>query len=335
MKVKQRILRLERRLNVYRKDAREDSCAVFWSLRVLIGITLVIAILFGGIASGAEIDPWELQQNTVVLTDGSGHGSGVLWTREDDGKRTTFIWTAAHVADMWMRPDGSFREVDVLQGGKHARARVLRCGDYEVDTDCAVLEIIAGNMEGTAHFYRAFKHVKPGQRIVHCGTPLNIGWNERLVSYGRFSYIDRLCEGRPLTKPRKLDQVDLTAYPGCSGGPVVDLEDGGIVGLVILGSRPGIHCIEPTRYIYEWCKTHDCLWAFDPEVSIPRDRFAWPGDVMRRPDAWQYRDADQRWGDPAPEPEPEPAPEPKPRLVPPTDAATEPELPCVVRGQAA
>jgi len=316
---------------------RRNTVDGILGLLAFIAFMAFVLIACGIAAHSAEIDPTELHANTVILTDGYGHGSGVLLTRVDGEKRTTFIWTAAHVANCWMNEDGSFRDIPVVQGDKRRMARVLRASDHFIDTDCAVLELLPGDasMEGTVHFYRAFNHVKLGQRVVHCGTPLDRKWNERLVSYGRVSAVDRVHGDRPLLVPRHFDHVDLTAYPGCSGGPVVDEEDGGIVGLVILGSEPGLEIIEPTRYIYQWAKTHDCLWAFDREYPMPESIFPWPGDKVRRPDAWKYREADDRWGDPLPEPEPErePEPEPEPLPEPEPEPTPAPEQPAIKREQ--
>jgi hypothetical protein len=123
----------------------------------------------------------ELQANTVVLAMGSSHGSGVLFTRDD----RTFIWTAAHVANIWEKSTGTFSMVPVIQGDKRGFARVIRCGDHEAGVDVALLEVIEGDFVGTSKFYRGFNEVKVGQKVIHCGTPYNRDWNERLIAYGR------------------------------------------------------------------------------------------------------------------------------------------------------
>jgi len=269
----------------------KESRVWFWLL------LLAFATFLSSITYGGEVVQ-NVYENTVIITDGSGHGSGVLFTR--DGR--TFVWTAAHVADIFMQPDGSFRDATIRQGEKRAVARVLRAGDYETDTDCALLEIISGDkMEGDARFYRAFDEVKLGQEIIVCGTPLDIEWNERLVSFGRFSAIDRLCDGYPLLKARRLDFVDITAYPGNSGGPVVDAKDGGIVGLLVMGSQPRLLIIEPTRNIYEWARSHDCFWAFDRSVPMPDSIYPWPGDLHVRECREKADSRGSEWGSSPPQ----------------------------------
>ncbi len=243
-------------------------------------------------------DSEQLQENTVLLTNGHGHGSGVLFTRTDDDRVTTFIWTASHVANNFMKHNGTFAPVDVIQGDKRATARVLRSGDSYTGADCALLEVISGDdFNGTAKFYRGFNEVKVGQKIVHCGTPLE-PLNERLVTFGRVSYVDRLFDdSRLLLNPRLLDNIDITAYPGCSGGPIVDEETYEIIGLLIMGSEPRLSIIEPTRSIYDWAKAHDCMWAFDREVELPRELVPWRADLYNRLLEERYTDElDDRWG---------------------------------------
>lgn len=247
----------------------------------------------------------QLQENTVFLTDGRGHGSGVLFTRTDGDRVTTFIWTAAHVANIFMNQNGTFRDIDVIQGDKRATARVLRSSDEMMAADCALLEVVEGDdFNGTARFYRGFNQMRVGQRVVHCGTPL-ARLNERLVSFGRISYVDRLFDDpRLVIEPRRLDNVDITAYPGCSGGPVVDEDTYDIIGLLVMGSAPRLTIIETTRAMYEWAKIHDCMWAFDREVSLPDEIVPWRGDLYNRLVKDRYTgDLDDRWGELPPPPE--------------------------------
>jgi S1-C subfamily serine protease len=256
---------------------------------ILLVAILLATSVFGGVAD-------DLKQNTVVVTDGYGHGSGVMLTR---GNRT-FIWTACHVADIFQRSDGTYREVTIIQDGMQCKARVLRGGDYLYDRDFALLEIVGGSeISGNAHFYRAFDHIKLGHKIIHCGTPLCIDWNERLVTWGRVSSVDKMCEGAPLVVGRRLDHIDITGGPGCSGGPVVDMETGGIIGLLVMGSGPSMHIIEPTRYLYAWAAQHDCLWAFDSDVPLPNNISPWLSDSYMRECKERVGDID-KWGDPPP-----------------------------------
>jgi len=266
----------------------------------------VLILMFASTPCFAELTaPEQLQENTVVLTDGSGHGSGVLFTRTDGDRVTTFIWTAAHVANTFMNRNGTFSDIDVIQGDKRAVARVLRSSDEMLAADCALLEVVSGGeFDGTTRFYRGFNQIKVGQRVVHCGTPFD-KLNERLVSFGQVSFVDRLFnDSRMVLVPRWLDNVDITAYPGCSGGPVVDEDTYDIVGLLVMGSAPRLTVIETTRAIYHWSKIHDCMWAFDREVPLPDKIVPWRGDMYNRiVEDRDTGDLDEVWGELPPEPE--------------------------------
>jgi hypothetical protein len=245
-------------------------------------IALFAHIAFAGVAE-------DLHDNTVIVTDGYGHGSGVMFKNKD----RVFVWTAGHVADIFMRPDGTYSPVLITQGDKSARARVLRGGDVLYDMDFALLEIFESEgddgwwkQKGSTEFYRAFDCIKLGQEIIHCGTPYDRSWNERLVFFGRISAVRQRCApvfGLTATE-RFLDHVDLTAGGGCSGGPVVDRKTGGIVGLLVMGLRNGhrLNIIEPTRRLYRWAARHDCLWAVDREVPLPASLAPWPADSYIR-----------------------------------------------------
>jgi hypothetical protein len=251
-------------------------------------IALVAHICLAGV-------PEDLRENTVVVTNGYGHGSGVLFER--DGR--TFVWTAGHVADIFHRGDGTYSEVTITKGEQRGTARVLRGGDLTHDADFALLEVMSGDIESDTaertHFYRAFNCITLGQEIVHCGTPYDKSWYERLVFFGRISAVRNYCApvfGLTATG-RFLDHVDLTAGGGCSGGPVVDRNTGGIVGLLVMGLGNGhrLNIIEPTRRLYGWASRHDCLWAVDREVPMPATIVPWPADSYLR----ECRDREGDW----------------------------------------
>ncbi len=270
---------------------------------ILIAIALILASLVSP-PSVAE----KSYDNTVVVHVERGHGSGVLFSRGDQ----TFVWTVGHVADCHMNDDGTFREFTIRQGDKRGTARAIRVGDSYIEQDIALLQVTSGNIAGDAHFYRAFNEIKLGQQVVHCGTPFYPRLNERLILYGRISHVGRMFSFRDQPIPRELDQCNVSAYPGCSGGPVFDAKTGGIIGLMSIGGNPCLTAIVPTRAIYEWAKKHDCLWAFDPEVPMPSSITPWRSDALER--LIRQRDTsaiDDRWGS-KPEPEPEPEPEPTP-----------------------
>jgi hypothetical protein len=197
-----------------------------------------------------------------------------------------------------MNDDGSFRDMGIQQGDKLGRARVIRCGDSYVANDLALLQVIEGDFKGTAHFYQPFNETKLGQEIVHCGNPYDIRLNGNLLFYGNISHIGREFSLPFIPVPRELDQCDIIAYPGCSGGGIFDAETGGILGVVSLSGDPGLTVIVPTRIMYEWAKAHDCLWAFDPEVPLPQNIYPWRADIIDRMIEERNMTAvDARWGE--------------------------------------
>lgn len=287
-------------------------------------LSLALALLLTSVAMGKEPTiPERCYSNTIVIKDVDGHASGVLFTREDFtqpieyeykwldpfelkisgeiggivGNKTTFIWTAGHVADYYMKEDGTFNNVMIVQGDKTAIARVIRAGDcYEAD-DLALLQLVEGDLEGDARFYRAFNEVELGMEIIHCGSPYDPVLNANLIFHGNISHVGREMSFYFMPTARELDQCDITAYPGCSGGPIFDTLRGDILGLMSLGGEAGLAAMVPTRSIYEWAKSHDCLWAFDIEVPLPANITPWRGDVLAR--LIEQRDTtaiDDRWG---------------------------------------
>lgn len=247
----------------------------------------------------------QCQNNTVVVTPGRGHGSGVLFTRTDaTGNEITFVWTVGHVAHQAMKSNGTFRKLTIISGNKYAQAIVLRANDFEIDHDIALLQIInSDDFHGNAKFYRTFNHVKVGQPIIHVGTPRG-KLHERSVFLGNVSYVNRLYNRQPVLEPRLVDQIDVTIDDGCSGGGVFDAKTGGILGFATITTIDSVMFITPTRYIYEWAKSHDCLWAFDHEVPLPTEITPWRSDVYTRIVAERDNsEIDACWGDPEPEPE--------------------------------
>lgn len=237
--------------------------------------------------------PKRCYNNTVALQDAMGHGSGVLFTRGSE----TFIWTAAHVAEHFMKPDGTFSEIMVSQGRKTAKARVIRCGDSYVTHDLALLQLTEGDLKGGARFYKAFNEVELGQEIIHCGAPYNVKLFGNYLFFGHMSHIGRMVSVPFLVLEREMDQCDVIVYPGCSGGPIFDAKTGDILGLLSLAADPGLTAITPTRIIYEWAKNHDCLWAFDPKVPLPKSIVPWRADKLDREIAARdTTEVDKRWG---------------------------------------
>lgn len=267
---------------------------------------LLCAIMFCsfGVVTAEPTVAERCQNNTIVITIGEGHGSGVLFTRTNtDGNEVTFIWTVAHFTGYTMKPNGAFHPVKIVRGDKKAEAIVLRTSDNDITHDIALLQITDNSFHGDAEFYQPFNHVKVGQSVIHVGTPLG-KLHECSVFCGCVSFVDREFNTSLVLKPRMTDQINITIGGGCSGGGVFDAKTGGILGLASINTAPTILFITPTRYIYEWAKSHDCLWAFDRQVPLPTEIVPWRADCYTRIIAGRNTsEIDARWGEPEPEPD--------------------------------
>lgn len=253
----------------------------------------------------------KLQANTVVLmADEYGHhGSGFLFTRDDcQSGQVTFIWTAAHVVVDWMQDDGFCLPVPTSQGDRHGKAEVLRMSNPVLGDDIALLRVVEGDFYGISKFYRAFNETKLGQKVTLCGTPINIRWNERLLTFGRIAYLDRLMAPGNNYELHFCDQINIISYGGNSGSLVTDEETGDILGMIVMGSGIGIAAIEPTRHIYQFAKDHDCLWAFDRSYPLPETLRAWPSDWHLANVRERDCDLDYEWGSSVPRTKPKPTP---------------------------
>lgn len=223
----------------------------------------------------------QLQANTVVIYRENGHASGVLFTR--DG--VTFILTAAHVADVFRSEDGSFGDVTFRQGDVQGKAMVLRSGDKLRGVDCALLEVIEGDFRGINCDAFAPIGMIPalGAEIIHCGCPMDQENFERIVMFGTVTGPNRQI-GEPFRPvEHNMDSIDISCYPGCSGGPVISAETGVILGIVTQGKGVGLILIEPTRNILKWAEENGCIWAFDRSVPLPEDRTAPQPEKKREP----------------------------------------------------
>lgn len=216
------------------------------------------------------------QNNTVVVTSNYGHASGVLFTRADG--QMTFVWTVAHAVNRVIKSDGTFDNLTIIRNDKIAEARILRASNHEIDHDVALLQIIDSDIfNGDTKFYQPNHPVIVGQPVIHVGTPLGKIY-ECSVFFGHISYVNRLYNRHPVVVPRLVDQIDITLMGGCSGGGIFDANNGQIMGVMSIGCHNVIGSMTPTRYIYAWAKSHDCLWAFDRNIALPETITPWLGD---------------------------------------------------------
>ena len=215
----------------------------------------------------------------------SSEGSGAMIIREVDGKKVTFVWTAAHVVD-------NLRKVrSVIEGGAPVKliefsdasivkeliekgrrvgemkmdAKVIKYSDYRDGHDLALLMVRATDYaKSGVEFSLSDENdgiVPIGTDLIHVGSLLGqMGANS--MTKGIISQV-----GRTLDK-YEYDQTTVTAFPGSSGGGVY-LENGKYVGMIVRGAGEGFNLMVPVRRMIEWAEKNDIMWAIDPKEEMP------------------------------------------------------------------
>ena len=211
-------------------------------------------------------------------------GSGVLITRDVEGKKITFVWTAAHVIDSLREVrtvivDGStkkmveFGDVQIIKelveegrrvGEIKMAATVVKFSDADDGQDLALLMVRAKDYgKDNAKFY--LSHEDPiipiGSRLFHVGSLLGQMGSNSMTS-GIVSQVGRI-HGK-----MEFDQTTVTAFPGSSGGGVY-LQDGRYVGMLVRGAGENFNLMVPIRRMKKWATENDLLWAIDPTQKAP------------------------------------------------------------------
>jgi S1-C subfamily serine protease len=216
---------------------------------------------------------------------GRSEGSGVLITREIDGEKVTFVWTAAHVIDNLKNTReivddrGQTRKVvefddpkivkELVEGGRRVGeikmdAVVIKYSDADNGEDLAVLMVRAKDYgKDSASFYLNKEEpiIPIGTQLYHVGSLLGQRGSNSMTT-GIVSQV-----GRTLGKV-EFDQTTVTAFPGSSGGGVY-LRDGKYVGMLVRGAGENFNLIVPVRRIKRWAKEMNIEWAIDPSVDAP------------------------------------------------------------------
>ena len=233
-------------------------------------LSLCAVLLFAGTAFANIYD--SLQATTCLVDVGKGLGTGVLVTRQVGEVTRTYIWTAGHVVQHLMQPDGTFKNPTIKQefrdggraiGESKIEAKVIAYSDPDDGEDLALLEVLQDNFRPTtvsAKFDLKGAIQQIGTKLIHVGCTLG---TYDSVSLGIISQTDR-----DLLKTGKMfEQTTVMGYPGSSGGGVY-LEDGKYIGMLTQGAGPGLNFIIPMRRIIPWAKKMCILWALNPEAPV-------------------------------------------------------------------
>ncbi len=166
----------------------------------------------------------------------------------DDGR----IITCAHVTQI---ADPATREVlaVALPGGESSRIVEAKVVALRRDTDLAVLELAAPLPPSIAPLRLSNNRPPEGAEVVLMGFPIGSALGLHVASHrGIVAAIVPMAIPLPTTSglearnvqalrnaPIELLQLDATAYPGNSGGPVIEVSTGLVVGVVSMALVKG------------------------------------------------------------------------------------------------
>jgi hypothetical protein len=205
--------------------------------------------------------------------------------REIDGKKVTFVWTAAHVVDNLRNvrsviEKGSPRKIvefddasivkELVEKGRRVGemkmdAKVIKYSNAEDGHDLALLMVRATDYAKSGVEFNLSESndgiVPIGTSLFHVGSLLGqMGANS--MTTGIISQV-----GRTLNK-YEYDQTTVTAFPGSSGGGVY-LQNGKYVGMIVRGAGEGFNLMVPVRRMIRWTEKNNILWAIDPKEEMP------------------------------------------------------------------
>ena len=247
--------------------------------------TLCLLLIFVPAAVLADEDIADyLQSISVTVRAGGSGGSGVLVSREIDGKPRTLALTAAHVVDGLRRVS---EVIDPRTGRKrhtikYDDARIIRefiqsgrrVGESQLDAkvlqvskaqDVAVLLVRKQvDKQASARFLLGDTPPKIGSYVYHVGSMGGQPYGANSMTAGIVAHLGRVID------EKQYDQIDATASPGSSGGGVF-LKDGQCIGVLTMGIRgsDNFNFIVPIRVILKWAGENELAWVFDPAQKPP------------------------------------------------------------------
>jgi S1-C subfamily serine protease len=215
----------------------------------------------------------------------NSEGSGAMIIREVEGKKVTFVWTAAHVVDNLRKVrtviDGGasikvveFDDASIVKelvekgrrvGEMKMDAKIIKYSNADDGHDLALLMVRATDYakDGVDFYLKEDNDriIPIGTNLFHVGSLLGqMGANS--MTTGIISQV-----GRTLDK-FEYDQTTVTAFPGSSGGGVY-LQNGEYVGMIVRGAGEGFNLMVPVRRMIRWAEENEIMWAIDPKVEMP------------------------------------------------------------------
>lgn len=219
--------------------------------------------------SAPSTHPRDMQAVSVLVHYADkARGSGFLFTRNVDGVSMSFVWTAAHVAECARQGDTFDDLLIVTQDKRVYPTRVILYSDDAGGHDVALLQVTQRGVfrfDETVHFDLSGKQLDAGDEVYHVGSMRGAPCRNSLTA-GIVSF-----PGRPIDD-FEYDQINITAYPGSSGGPLFRKGDGRVVGMVVrvYQGSPGITYTVPARRLVDFAKAEGFGWAVDSAVQMPQ-----------------------------------------------------------------
>ncbi|NJO65779.1 MAG: trypsin-like peptidase domain-containing protein [Richelia sp. RM2_1_2] len=232
--------------------------------------------------------PNYLQDISVTIRSVNSEGSGVVVTRQIEGKNVNFVWTAGHVVAS-AREERSvidplsgtskiiveFKDVSIIKelvedgrrvGEIKMTASVIRYSEADNGEDLALLRICKTDfIKSSAVFYLDKEIPSIGKELFHVGS-LKGQFGSNSLTTGVVSQI-----GRILNK-KEFDQTTATAFPGSSGGGVFLQSDARYVGMLVRGAGETFNLIVPIRRMQSWARSANIEWAIDTSIPMSSEK---------------------------------------------------------------
>ena len=257
----------------------------------IFGLLLVSALLVPTAIIAQDINDVSdhLQSVSVTIKAGSSQGSGVIKTREINGKKVNFVWTAGHVVDGLRvernvvdpktgtpRKIVEFKDASIVKqlvengrrvGQIEMDVEVIKFSDAKDGHDLALLKVRKeGFIDETVEFNLSENIPRIGTRLYHVGSLLGIDGANSMTD-GIVSQIGRVYPG---INKKIFDQTTCHAFPGSSGGGVY-LQDGKYIGMLVRGAGESFNLIVPMRRLLEFAREAGIEWAIDSNIPVPDD----------------------------------------------------------------